>query len=270
MSKALILFNSWMEDKDIGCFWELQTIPVYTIEEIKDMGYKQLKYLSIKIDDYDYSYKETSQINSLCVDGYKYVRQHLVELETAYYEHILNIKFKTSSLVVNQIKYQCLQDKGQNTTYKNIYKEAKKMVFKKYEKLNLNNYLQLKQITNAINLKQMFKQKEEQLDYIHILTDYERAKYYSELRSQKNPEKEEEKKQQSLIRLKEWGKNNPEKYQHSHDQAMKKYNKKKQDLTTCQTDDELAAKMVRNAINKALKIVYNAERYKLKKLKLKT
>lgn len=270
MSKAFILFNSWMEDENIGCFWELQTIPVYTIEEIKDMGYKQLKYLSIKINEFDYSYKETSQINSISVDGYKYVRQRLVELETAYYEHILNTKFKTSSLVINDIKNQWLQDKGQNTTYKNIYKEAKKMVFKKYEKLNLKNYLQLKQITNAINLEQMFKQKEEELNYIHTLTDCERAKYYSELRNQKDPKKEEEKKQQSLIRLKEWGKNNPEKYQHSHDKAMKKYNKKKQDLTTCQTDEELAAKMVRNAINKALKKLDNAERYKLKKPKLRT
>ena len=44
------------------------------------------------------------------------------------------------------------------------------------------------------------------------------------------------------------GKNNPEKYQHSHDQAMKKYNKKKQKLTNFQTDHQTPAKKVRKAV----------------------
>lgn len=264
MSKALILFNSWIEDENIGCFWEVQTIPVYSIEDIEEMSYKKLKHLLNKMYDYECSYKNCKKISPDWVDGYKYVKQHLKDLESNYYIYILNTKFKNRPLLQKQIKDCFLQDNNQTKTYYDVYHEAEAMVLSKYAKKNTLNYLQLKEVTDTFNLKQIVEDKEKQLKYINSLTLKERNDYYKKIRIEKDPKKEEEKNQQSLINLKQWREANPDKLKAAQRRAMKKYNENKQDLTTCQTDEELALKLTRNAIAKALKKLDDAQRYKLK------
>lgn len=264
MGKALDLFNSWVEDEEYGFFWDMQTIHVYSFEEIEELSYKELKHLSNNIYDYECSYKNCKKISPDWVDGYKYVKQHLKELEKKYYIHILNTKFKDRPLVAKQVKDCYVKDNGETKTYYNIFHEAETILLNDYTKKNTLNYLQLKDVTDAINLKKMVEEKEKELKYINTLTSAERAKYYEAIRFQKDPEKEEEKKRLALLSLNEWRAANPDKLKVSQRRTMKKYNEKKQDLTLCETDEELALKLTRNAIAKALKKLADANRYKLK------
>lgn len=272
MSKALVLFNSWIEDEAYGFFWDIHTIALYTLEDFEELSYKELKHLSNNMYDYECSYNKCNKISPDWVEGYKYVKQHLKDLERTYYNHILNTKFKDRPLIGKQVRDCYLQDKGVQKTYYDIFHEAENMVLNDYSKKNVSNYLQLKKVTDAVNLKQIIEEQEKELKYIHTLDDVDRAKYYKTLRIKKNPEKEKERKQLALLNLKQWREDNPDKLKISQRRSMKKYNDKKQDLTTCETNEELAAKVVKLAIAKALKSVYNANRYKLKqelkKLKL--
>jgi hypothetical protein len=264
MSKALALFNSWVEDEAYGFFWDIHTIALYTLEDFEELSYKELKHLSNTMYDYECSYNKCNKISPDLVEGYKYVKQQLKDLEQTYYNHILNTKFKDRALIGKQVKDCYLQDNGETKTYYDVFQEAVTMVLKKYSKKNVSNYLQLKKVTDAVNLKQIVEEKEKELKYINTLDEIDRAKYYKAKRIKKNPEKEKERKRLALINLKEWREDNPDKLKISQRQSMKRYNNKKQDLTTCETTEELAAKVVRLAIAKALKKLADAERYKLK------
>lgn len=264
MSQGRALFNSWVEDEEYGCFWKVHTLRVLDKEDIEAMNFRQLKCLIKKMNEYEECINNYNNIDFDLIDGYKYVKQQLKELELNYYNHILNTKYLESSLVAKDVKHYYVYDVGKKRTYQEVYCKAEKILLKEYDAENKANYLQLKKITDVINLDALFNEQKNKLEVINSLTPSQRAKYYQQKRIEKDPKKEEEKKQQSLIRLNEWRAANPNKLQISQRRAMNKYNEKKQDLTACETDEELALKLTRNAIAKALKKLADAQRYKLK------
>lgn len=274
-TKAEALFNSWIDNPNYGFFWDVHVLEEYTKEDIEVMQFKQLKELLNNIYNYNKSYKTTNRVDHRWVYGYKHVKKELKNLEIKYYELIKNTKLKHDKdcrILVKNVKNVYLLDKGVQKTYYDIFHEAENMVLNDYSNKNTIIYLKLKEFTDSINLKQLVEEKKKELDYIHTLTPLEQAKYYEQKRIEKDPEGEKEKKEQKIIKLEQWREDNPDKLKIAQARAMIKYNDKKQDLTTCETDEELAAKVVKIAIAKALKSVYNAERYKLKqepkKLKL--
>jgi len=267
MSQSRALYESWIQDEDV--FWKVHTLRVLDKEEIESMDFRQLKCLVKKMNEYTESLNNYKHIDFDLIYGYKFVKQHLNELEIAYYNHILNTKYLESSLVANDIKQYYVYNEGKKKTYKEIYIKAEKMLLKKYDAENKVNYLELKKITDEIDLEALFNKRKKELERINTLTPAERVKYYEQKRIEKDPESENKKKEQKLIKLNQWREANPDKIKISQARAMITYNHKKQDLTTCETTEELAAKVVRLAIAKALKKLADQERHKLKqKLKL--
>lgn len=262
MSRSDVLYELWNNENEDGVFWMVHTISVLSKNEIECMHFKQLKSLVKKMNEYEESIKQYNQIAHDLVNGYKIVKKCLDEREIMYYNNILYTKYSTSSKTANDIQVCYIVEDKARKTYKDIYDEAAKKIRKDYQKKNKANYLELKKITDEINLKELLKQRKKELDALDEAPASERNKYYELKRLINDPEKEQKRKELGLLRLKEWKETDPKGYAES----QAKYRAKKQDLTTCQTDEELAAKMVRNAINKALKKLDNAERYKLKKL----
>jgi hypothetical protein len=260
--ESVALYESWKPA--FNEILEVHALRVFSEEEIKLMGFKQLKALMRKMEDYELSLNTYKKIDPDLVDGYKYVKEELNELEINYYTEVHNQKYSNSSKVVNDIKKCYYLKNGERKTYNQTYIEAEKMILKDYKHKNKANYLELKNITDKLNLEGLLKQRTDELLQLEDAPSKDRAKYYKTLRRQKDPEKEEEKKQQSLIRLNEWRAANPDKLKISQRRAMNRYNEKKQDLTACETDEELALKLTRNAIAKALKKLADAQRYKLK------
>jgi len=259
MSQGRALYELW-NNEDNGYFWMVHTIRVFDKEEIENMHFKQLDWLFKKMIAYEDSIKEHNKIQHNIVDGFKLLQKCLREKEIKYYNKILYAKHSTSSMTANNIKRCFMIEEGVTKTYKEIYDEAAMNIRKDYQKKNKANYLELKKITEEMNFKDLYKQRKKELRVLDDLTAGERGKYYEAKLLLKDPKKVQERKEIDLLRLKEWKTEDPERYAKS----QAKYRAKKQDLTTCETTEELAAKVVKLAIAKALKKLDNAERYKLK------
>lgn len=259
MSQGRALYELWNNEED-GCFWMVHTIHVFSKEEIECMHFKQLNWLFKKMIAYEESIKEHNKIEYNVVDGFKLLEKCLREKEIRYYNNILYSKYSTSSMTANDIKRCFMIEEGVTKTYKEIYDEAAKIVRKNYQKKNKINYLELKKITDEMNFKDLHEQRKKELYVLDDLTAGKRTKYYKTRLLLTDPKKAQERKENELLRLKEWKTEDPESYAKS----QAKYRAKKQDLTICETDEELAAKVVKLAIAKAIKKVADAERYKLK------
>jgi len=264
MSKSEALYNSWINDPKYGFFWHSHITHNYCKEEIENMTTIQLKYFIKKINAYKKSllYTNNTSINELFLDGWKYVNKTLDELEQNYYYHILNTnhQFKNTNHTIVNVPDCYIYDNSERTTFRKIYIGAELMVTKDYKKKCKKNIKELITLCDDINLKSLLTIKTQNQEIFNNLTKTEREKIYAAKRLINDPEKEQKKKELGLLRLKEWMAEDPEGYAKS----KAKYNKKKQDLTACETDEELAFKLTRNAIAKALKKLDNANRYKLK------
>lgn len=256
MSQAKVLYELWNNEGG-EVFWMVHTIKMFNKNEIERMHFKQLKSFINKMKEYEGSIKQFNKISHELVDGFKLLEKCLNERAIAYYNNILYTKYSTSSMTANDIKASFTFEDEVRKTYKEIYNEAALNIRKDYQRKNKANYFELKKITDEINLEKLLKQRKKELDALDEASASQRNKYYE---SKLHPEKLQEKKELGLLRLKEWMAKDPEGYAKS----KAKYNKKKQDLTTCKTDEELALKLTRNAIAKALKKLDNANRYKLK------
>jgi len=261
MSQSRALYELW-NNKEDGCFWMVHTIRVFDKKEIECMNFKQLDWLFKKMIVYEDSIKEHNKIQHNVVDGFKLLQKCLREKEIKYYNEILYTKHSTSSMTANDIKRCFMIEEGVTKTYKEIYDEAAMNIRKDYQKKNKANYLELKKITEEMNFKDLYEKRKKELYVLDNLTANERRKYYDARLLLTDPKKAQERKETKLKQLKEWKTKDPEEYAKS----QAKYRAKKQDLTTCETTEELAAKVVKLAIAKALKKLDNAERHKLKKL----
>jgi hypothetical protein len=261
MSQGKALYELWNNEKD-GCFWMVHTIRVFDKKEIENMHFKQLDWLFKKIIAYEDSIKKHNKIQHNIVDGFKLLQKCLREKEISYYNKILYTKYSTSSMTANDIKRCFMIEEGVTKTYKEIYDEAAMYIRTDYRKKNKANYLELKKITEEMNFKNLYEQRKKELHVLDDLTAGERSKYYEAKLLLKDPKKVQERKEIDLLRLKEWKTEDPERYAKS----QAKYRAKKQDLTICETTEELAVKVVRLAIAKALKKLADAERHKFKQL----
>lgn len=251
MSEGRALYELWNKEE---CFWMIHTIRVFSKEEIECMHFKQLDSLFKKMIAYEESIKKHNKIEYNVADGFNLLEKCLREKEISYYNNILYSKHSTSSMTAKDIKRCFMIEEGVTKTYKEIYNEAAKIVRKNYEKKNKVNYLELKKI----NIKDFHVQRKKEL---YALDEAgKKTKYYNTRLLLTNPKKAQERKKNELLRLNEWKTEKPKEYAES----QARYRAKKQDLTICKTTEELAVKVVRNAINKALKNIYNAKRYKLK------
>jgi len=97
------------------------------------------------------------------------------------------------------------------------------------------------------------------------MTTTERNRYYEQVRRERFPEKEQARKEKGLARLKKWQEDNPEKYRAANNKSSKKGKLKAKDLTVCETTEEIAAKVVKIAIDKVFTKIANAKRYQLRK-----
>ena len=91
---------------------------------------------------------------------------------------------------------------------------------------------------------------------------YEKWKMYEKKWASNNPEAALNRYENGIARLNKWTAEHPEAARES----QKKYKEKLKDLTICNTTEEIAVKIVKIAIAKALTSIANAERYKKRKL----
>ena len=259
MSQSEALYELWNNEED-GCFWIVHTIRVFSKEEIECMHFKQLEWLVKKMIAYEESIKEHNKIEHNVVDGFKLLKKCLREKEIQYYNDILYTKHSRSSMTANDIGRCFIIEEGITKTYKEIYDKAAIKIRKEYQKKNKVNYLELKKVTDEINLQELYEQRKKELNVLDDLSANERRKYYESRLLLTDTKNAQERKEKKLKQLNEWKTDDPEEYAKS----QAKYRAKKQDLTTCETTEELAAKVVKIAIAKALKNVYNANYHKLK------
>lgn len=265
MSKAEQLFYKWVNDPELRYFWYNHTIYCPSVEVINGMTTTQLRHLRCKVNDYKQCLKDSQGkgISNDMIEGYDYVKKILNELEEKYYYSILNthIDFKDSNKTIEHIPSHNCYDKGERTTYKTIFTKASTMILRDYAKQNKEAATALINLCYDINLKELLEAKEAEQEIINALPLAEKNKHYEKKRKEKTPEKERERKENGLARLKEWQEENPER----HALAVKKYKEKLKDLSLCETTEAIAAKVVRLAIDKALTKIANAERYQLRK-----
>jgi hypothetical protein len=265
MSKAERLFNRWINDPKVGKFWENHIVVSHSKEDIEEMTTIQLKALKIKINNWKQALKDTKGkfVDPDYTNGYDYVKKILEELKVQYWYYILNtnIDFKDSNKTIENVPSHFTYDRGEQTTFFKIYAAAEVMVLKAFHKQCLVNMKDLIMTCDAINLPEYLKSREQEQEVLNKLSPAERNKHYEVIRRAKSPSKEKERRENSILRLKEWKEENPEAYK----QSQKKYKQKLKDLTICETTEDLAAKVVKIAIAKALESIANAERYKRRK-----
>lgn len=274
MSRAERLFNKWNQDGEI---WKPYIVEDHSKEEIEAMNIKELRVLKTNIDNwkrclkasnnkgisldfiakYDYSVRDGTKMEA------KGLKEELEKLEEQYYYFIINndIDFKNSNKTILDVPSHFTYDRGEQTTYFKIFSGAERMLLRQYHKECLEVIRKLITTCYDINFTELLEAKEAEQEIINALPNAEKNKHYEKKRREKTPEKEQERKENGLLRLKEWQEENPER----HALAVKKYNEKLKDLTTCETTEELSAKVVKNAIRIALKRVVNQERYYLRK-----
>ena len=278
MSRAERLFNKWNQDGEI---WKPYIVELHSKEEIENMNIKELRVLKTNIDNWKRCLKATNNkgINLDYMAKYDYsvrdgtkmeakgLKEELEKLEEQFYYYIINndIEFKNSNKTISDVPSHFTYDRGEQTTFFKIFSGAERLLLRQYHKECLEVIRQLITICADLNLAELLEAKEAEQEIVNALPNAEKNKHYEKKRRVKNPEKEQERKENGLLRLKEWKEENPEKWAESHKQSVKKYNEKAKDLSICKTDEELAAKVVKIAIDTALKRVYNQERYKLKK-----
>ena len=278
MSRAERLFNKWNQDGEI---WKPYLIELHSKEDIEAMNIKQLRTLKTNIDNwkrclkvsngkgisldfmplYDYAVRDGTKMES------KGLKEELEKLEEQYYYFIINndIDFKNSNKTILDVPSHFTYDRGEQTTYFKIFSGAERMLLKQYHKECTEVIRELINTCYDINFTELLEAKEAEQEIINALPLAEKNRHYEKKRREKTPEKERERKENGLLRLKEWQEENPEKWTESHRQSVKKYKEKLKDLTICETTEELAAKVVRIAIDKVLTKIANAERYQLRK-----
>ena len=268
-SKAEQLFYKWVNNPELGYFWYNHTICCPSVEVINGMTTTQLRHLKCKVNDYKQCLKDSQGkgISNDMIEGYDYVKKLLNELEEKYYYSILNthIDFKDSNKTIEHIPSHNCYDKGERTTYKTIFTKASTMILRDYAKRNKEAATALITTCYDINFTELLEAKEAEQEIINALPLAEKNKHYEKKRREKTPEKERERKENGLARLKDWQEENPEKYRTNNNESSKKSKLKAKDLTACETTEAIAAKVVRLAIDKVLTKIANAERYKLRK-----
>lgn len=268
-NKAERLFYKWVNDPELGYFWCNHTIYCPSVEVINGMTTTQLRHLRCKVNDYKQCLKDSQGkgISNDMIEGYDYVKKLLNELEEKYYYSILNthIDFKDSNKTIEHIPSHNCYDKGERTTYKTIFTKASTMILRDYAKQNKEAATALINTCYEINFTELLSAKEAEQEIINALPLAEKNKHYETKRREKTPEKERERKENGLARLKEWQEENLEKYRTNNNESSKKSKLKAKDLSVCETTGDIAAKVVGIAIDKALTKIANAERYQLRK-----